>query len=148
MPAIADAILVGDINDADKAFQKFGRTGRRQNLVGDPRGIAYMTASAHEAVEQALAAAELAVDADTVSTTAGHKPQTYIVEVDLSWPTMICTDCKELVQHKLYNEEVVEIACTCDTCLANPPLALTDHVCNCSGCVPETRSLIVNGSLC
>lgn len=34
MPAIADAILIGDIEDADEAFQKIGHTGQRADLVG------------------------------------------------------------------------------------------------------------------
>lgn len=78
----------------------------------------------HEAAEQALAAA-----ADS-----GNEPTT----VDLSWPTMICAKCKKLAQHKLYNEDVVDVPCTCDMCLANPPLPDDDDDnCNCSGCIPE-----------
>ena len=33
MPAIADAILIGDVDDSDEAFQKFGRLARRVGLV-------------------------------------------------------------------------------------------------------------------
>ena len=133
MPAIADAILIGDIDDADEGFQKIGRTGRREDLVCDPRGIIYTTAAA----EQALAAAEVAVAAATASIETGHKPQTYLPQVNLSWPTMICAKCKEKGQHKLYNEGIVNTICTCDTCLANPSPPITNYVCNCSGCLLE-----------
>jgi hypothetical protein len=74
MPGIADALLVGDIDDADEGFQKLGRTGQRKDLVGDPRGIIYTTAAAYEAEEQALAAAKVDMEAETASTRAGHNP--------------------------------------------------------------------------
>jgi hypothetical protein len=143
MPAIADAILVGDVDDADEGFQKLGRTDWRKDLVGDPRGIIYTTASAHEAAEQALAAAEVDADAEAAATRAGHKPQPYVSAVDLSWPTMLCTKCKEKAQHKLYNKTIVNIACRCEKCLTYPPPPLVKDVCNCSGCIPETLTPIL-----
>jgi hypothetical protein len=143
MPAIADAILVGDIDDADEGFQKLGRTGRRKDIVGDPRGIVYTTASACEAAEQALAAAEAGAEAEAAATSAGHKSQPYIPAVDLSWPTMLCTKCKEEAQHTLYNKKVVNIACRCEICLTDPPPPLVKDVCNCSGCIPETLTPIL-----
>ena len=98
MPAIADAILIGNIEDADEAFQKIGCTGRCADLVAEPRGIIYTTVAAREAAEQALAAV---VDSETEVTT-----------VDLSWPTMVCAKCKKLAQHKLYNEGIIDVPCT------------------------------------
>jgi hypothetical protein len=103
MPAIADAILVGDIDDSDEGFQKLGRTGRRKDLVGGPRGIVYTTASAREAAEQALAAVKVNTEAEAAAISTGHKPQPYVSAVDLSWPTMLCTKCKEKAPHEYYN---------------------------------------------
>jgi len=58
MPAIADGILVGDIDDSDEAFQKFGRLGRCAELVSDPRGIVYTTPATLEAAEKTMATAD------------------------------------------------------------------------------------------
>jgi len=137
MPVIADAILIGDIDDVDEGFQKIRQTGQREDLVCGSRGIIYTTSAAHGAAEQALTAAEVAVAAETASIETGHKPRTYLLQVDLSWPTMICTKCKEKGQHKLYNKGIVNKICTCDTCLANPSPPIMNYVCNCSGCLLE-----------
>jgi hypothetical protein len=58
MSAIADAILVDDVDNSDEAFQKFGRLARCAGLVINPRGIVYMTPAALEAAERAVAAAK------------------------------------------------------------------------------------------
>jgi hypothetical protein len=125
MLAIADAILVGDVEDSDEAFQKFGRLARRLGLVLNPRGIVYTTAAALEAAEQVMAAAEIDEDGSlSLSVT------------DLSWPPMLVTKCKEKAQDTLYNKGLVNSLCFCVRCISFPPRVVKDH-CNCSGCIPE-----------
>jgi hypothetical protein len=127
MPAIADGILVGDIDDSDEAFQKFGRLARRSGLVLNPRGIVYTTPAALEAAEQAMAAAKH---------DEGENSKTCVPVTDLSWPTMLTAKCKSKGQHKLYNEGIVYVACLCEVCISLPP-PLINNDCNCSGCIPE-----------
>jgi hypothetical protein len=69
---------------------------------------------------------------------AGGKSQSIKPAVDLSWPTMLCATCKTRAQHGLYNEGIVDVPCTCLSCLADPPTPLDlDGPCNCSGCIHE-----------
>ncbi|KAF7371951.1 hypothetical protein MVEN_00053100 [Mycena venus] len=42
MAARQDAVIIGDVEDADELFQKGGRVGRRRNLVNDARVIVYV----------------------------------------------------------------------------------------------------------
>jgi hypothetical protein len=98
MPAIADGILVGDIDDSDEAFQKFGRLGRRLGLVLNPRGIVYTSPVALEAAKQVMAATKY----DEV-----ENSKTPIPVTDLSWPTMLTAKCKTKGQHMLYNEGII-----------------------------------------
>jgi hypothetical protein len=51
---------------------------------------------------------------------------------------MIHAKCKKMAQHKLYNEGVVDVPCTCFSCVAKLTIPIDDDICNCSGCVPET----------
>ena len=129
MPAIADGILAGDIDDSDEALQKFGRLARRLGLVLNPRGIVYTTPSVLEAAEQVMAAAEH-------NQVDGLNTNLLAPVTDLSWPTMLTAKCKSKAQNKLYNEGIVHVACLCEECLSSPP-PLIDSDCNCSGCIPE-----------
>ena len=117
MPAIADAILIGDIDDSNGAFQKFGRLARRVGLVLNPRGIVYTTATALETAEQAIAAAEN----DEEDGKPNSKTEFSLSTIYLSWPTMLTIKCKEMGQHKLYNRDVVDAVCFCRTCGLIPP---------------------------
>jgi hypothetical protein len=135
-PAISDAVLVGEIDDSDEAFQKIGRTGRQWDLVSNPRGIIYTTPVVCEAAVQALTRA--AAEAEVAATATSRKLQVYPADVDLSWPTIIHAKCKKMAQHKLYNEGVVDVPCTCFSCAAKLTIPIDDDICNCSGCIPET----------
>jgi hypothetical protein len=125
MPAIADAILVGDVDDSDEAFQKFGRLARRAGLVINPRGIVYTTLAALEAAERAIAAAEKEEEDDRPSSKTKPHPST----TDLSWPTMLTIKCKEQGQHNLYNCDVVDAPCFCSKCRSAPP-NVSAKICN------------------
>jgi hypothetical protein len=75
MPAIADGILVGDIDDSDEAFQKFGQLGQCLGLILNPRGIVYTTPMALEAAKQAMAAAKHACNRPQLANNADHQVQ-------------------------------------------------------------------------
>jgi hypothetical protein len=67
MPAIKDGILVGDIEDSDESFQKWGRLGRLAGKNSNSRGIVYTTAAALESAKKALPVAELEVEVNVVA---------------------------------------------------------------------------------
>jgi hypothetical protein len=145
MPAIQDGLIIGDVEDSDEAFQKWGRLGRLKSLGFSSRGIVYTTASAIESAKQALAAAEVEAQAGAAALAAGGKPKTHALEtVDLSWPTMLCAKCKTKAQYELYNQGVIDEPCTCTACTTDPLQPFDpDGPCNCSGCVPENISPLV-----
>jgi hypothetical protein len=113
MPAIADGILVGDIDDSNGAFQKFGRLECWGELVSDPRGIIW--------AEKAMATAE------NDEEEAGARPNTKspIPTADLSWPTMLTAKCREKGQHMLYNDGIIDVPCLCKACKSSPPPSAT-----------------------
>lgn len=84
MLAIDDGLLIGDIEDSDEAFQKWGRLGRLAGKNANSRGIVYTTAAALESEKKALAAAELEVEVNAAAVAAGGKPQSIKPDVDLS----------------------------------------------------------------
>jgi hypothetical protein len=138
MPAIEDGILIGDIEDSDEAFQKWGRLGRLGGKSSNSRGIVYTTAAALKSAKQALAAVELEAEVSVATMAAGGRPQPSTSNIDLSWPTMLCAPCKKKAQHGLYNASIVDVPCTCLACVADPPTTINlDDPCNCSSCVPE-----------
>ncbi|KAJ6503102.1 P-loop containing nucleoside triphosphate hydrolase protein [Mycena vulgaris] len=122
-----DAILIGEIEDADELIQKGGRVGRNRKLVDDARVIVYVTQAAQLAAEKALK------DQDLPPTSKSTPP-------DRSMAEMTVAKCKVAAQNRLYNNPISDPPCKCETCLDDPPPSPRAS-CNCSGCVPETITL-------
>ena len=112
MPAIADAILISDVDNSDKAFQKFGRLAWHAGLVVNPRGTIYMTPAALEAAKRAIAAAKTKEE----DIRPNSKTKFPLSTTDLSWPTMLTIKCNEQGQRELYNCGVVDAVCSCKKC--------------------------------
>ncbi|KAJ7939445.1 hypothetical protein B0H13DRAFT_2300718 [Mycena leptocephala] len=103
-----DAIVVGDVDDADELTQKGGRVGRNRKLVTDARLIVYVTPAARPAAEKALKAKDLPLPPKTVPP-------------DLSMAEMIHASCTIEAQNRLYNNPISDPPCKCATCIADPP---------------------------
>lgn len=139
MPAIEDRILIGDVDDSDEAFQKWGRLGCCWRLITNPHGIIYTTAAVHKAAEVVIAAAN--PDEDEVlewSAVLSKKKNPPAAITDLSWPMMLVTKCKSGAQNGLYNMGIVGVPCACSVCWNTPDLLPSVTNCNCSGCVPKS----------
>lgn len=63
MAARQDAIVVGDVEDADELLQKGGRVGRHRKLVTDARLIVYVAKATRAAAEKALQMQHLLISA-------------------------------------------------------------------------------------
>ncbi|KAJ7699249.1 P-loop containing nucleoside triphosphate hydrolase protein, partial [Mycena rosella] len=124
MPARLDAVMIGDIEDADDFVQKLGRVGRKKDGAQGARGIIYTSAAARKLAQKVVD------DASAGIFKAGEKPP------DLSMPRMILAPCKVAAQNEIYNNPAFDSPCTCLPCTTNPPSgSLTP--CNCSRCIPE-----------
>lgn len=121
-----------------KLFRNRGISDGWPEKNANSQGIVYTTAAALESAQKALVAAELEVEVNAAAVTTSGKPQSIKPDVDLSWPTMLCAACKTRAQHRLYNEGIIDVPCTCLSCLADPQTPLNlDTPCNCSGCIHE-----------
>ncbi|KAJ7845242.1 P-loop containing nucleoside triphosphate hydrolase protein [Mycena olivaceomarginata] len=127
-----DAILIGDIEDADEFVQKGGRVGRNRQLVKDARVIVYISKSTRAAAEKAL---KLRDDPEVANS---HQTPS-----DISMAEMIVAECKVEAQNRLYNNPTDDPSCECASCTANPPPRPRLH-CNCSGCVRDIIPEIVS----
>ncbi|KAJ7703573.1 hypothetical protein B0H17DRAFT_1127196 [Mycena rosella] len=119
-----DAIIIGDVEDADELVQKGGRVGRDRKLVNDARVIVYVTQAAHAAAEKALRERDLPLAAKSTPP-------------DLSMVEMTVAKCKIEAQNRLYNNPPSDPPCKCLSCVDDPPPPART-LCNCSGCLPET----------
>ncbi|KAJ7672978.1 P-loop containing nucleoside triphosphate hydrolase protein [Mycena polygramma] len=125
MKARLDAVIIGDVEDADDFFQKLGRVGRTRDDNQQARGIIYVSAATRKQAQKLI-------DDDV----AGVTPKDGQNPPDLSMPRMILADCKVQAQNALYNTNVSQRPCTCDPC-TNNPLPGPRTPCDCSGCLPE-----------
>jgi hypothetical protein len=128
MRARLDAVLIGDIEDTDEVLQKFGRINREKKTE-DARGIIYITSAARKLAEKLVAN-----DGADLPKKPGQTPP------DLSMARLILATCKVREQNVLYNNPVSDPPCTCAQCENNCPLPLSSS-CNCSGCLPEPKSI-------
>ncbi|KAJ7837647.1 hypothetical protein B0H14DRAFT_3701947 [Mycena olivaceomarginata] len=97
IPVRQDAIIIGDVDDADEVVQKGGRVGRNRELVSDAQVIVYITSAAKAAAEKALKTRDLPLPPKT------NPP-------DLSMAEMIIASCKvELSSSRS--------ACNCSGCV-------------------------------
>jgi hypothetical protein len=129
--AYEDALLVGEIEDADDYVQKAGRVGRHREFVKNPRVIVYVSRATRTAAEKALN------ERDNPKPTKSNQ-----TPPDLSMAEIIVADCKVEAQNRLYNNPSVEPLCKCASCTADPPPRPRLR-CNCSGCMPDIIPTIV-----
>lgn len=126
---VEDVIIIGEPEDVDDLFQKFGRVGRDRTRVTNPRSILYLGQGAVESARRIVEARD-SPDANLKL----RKGDT----MDISIAEMVLAPCKYNEQDRQYDNPQDEIPCTCRACLQNPP----PHrmlPCNCSGtsCMPE-----------
>ncbi|KAJ7115601.1 P-loop containing nucleoside triphosphate hydrolase protein [Mycena crocata] len=125
MPARLDAVILGDIEDADNLFQKLGRIGRLKDAAQRARCIVYISTATWKLAKKRL-------DDDE----AGVQPKAGEPSPDLSMPKLILAQCKVKAIDQLYNNPTSEPVCTCPPCVESPrPGPRTP--CDCSGCLPE-----------
>ncbi|KAJ7705658.1 P-loop containing nucleoside triphosphate hydrolase protein [Mycena metata] len=128
MPVRQDAIIIGDIEDADDFVQKAGRVGRNRRLVNNARVIVYVTPAVRTAAEKALRSKDSPLPPKSLPP-------------DLSMAELIVAPCKVKAQDELYENPLIDAPCKCKSCIADPfPTRRTS--CNCSGCVPEVLAAI------
>ncbi|KAF7341441.1 ATP-dependent DNA helicase Q-like 3 [Mycena venus] len=87
IPVRQDAIIVGDVDDADELIQKAGCVGHNRKLVTDARLIVYVTSAARAAAEKALKARDSPLPSKTTPS-------------DLSMAEMIVAPCKTEAQNR------------------------------------------------
>ncbi|KAI0730874.1 P-loop containing nucleoside triphosphate hydrolase protein [Earliella scabrosa] len=134
LPNIADVILTQEPADADEWVQWGGRAGRDRSVVSDARVLTYVTKKAPEKA-RALLNSQAPEGAGNVRPPSSKK--TTHASMDITMAKILTATCKISIQNELYDNPSHEHLCTCRTCTAQPPPALS-LPCTCSGCSPET----------
>ncbi|KZP11416.1 hypothetical protein FIBSPDRAFT_962285 [Athelia psychrophila] len=98
---VRDVIIIGEPEDVDDMFQKFGRAGRDREIVTDPRAILYLPAGAEE---RAKCIAEAEVTGEKGKLRKGDN-------MDISIARMVLAECKEDEQDRQYGNQRDEDSC-------------------------------------
>jgi hypothetical protein len=124
LSCVEDVIVIGEPEDVDDLFQKFGRVGRNKELVTNARAILYLGQGAVESAHR------------IVEASAGNGTIKKTDTMDISVAKMVVASCKVDEQNHQYDNPVDETPCTCHSCQEHPPRPRA-RPCNCSGCMPE-----------
>jgi Helicase conserved C-terminal domain len=126
LSCIRDVLIIGEPEDVDDLFQKFGRAGRNRTLVTDARGMLYLGPGAQDSAKR-IVDAKLTNDHGKL-----RKGDT----MDISLAEMVLASCKVDEQNRQYSNPTDETLCGCLACREHPPQSRVQP-CNCSGCTPE-----------
>jgi hypothetical protein len=130
LSCIQDTLIIGDLEDVDDQFQKFGWVGHNRAHITDAQGILYLGPGAEDSAKR-IVEAKRAGDNRKL-----RKGDT----MDISVAEMVLASCKVDEQNHQYNNPTDETPCHCLTCHEHPPPSRVQP-CNCSRCMPEIASV-------
>ncbi|KAF5328077.1 hypothetical protein D9619_013641 [Psilocybe cf. subviscida] len=129
-------VLVIDPKDLNDLWQKAGRVGRDPRLVTNPRVIVYIP-------KETMKAFNNPNGTSTAKKNKGKKANIKTNpddETDTSIQEVVLAKCHVAEIDRLYSNPQSDTPCSdaCKTCTErNPPAAVGESQCNCSGCMPE-----------